>query len=203
MFWNQMFMIVVGVVCGSMLFGSYLPKKIKNIDVTALSDDHNPGTANAMKYAGVPVGIMCLVADLLKGALPIYISIQMGLVSGSLFPLVMAAPVIGHAYSLFHHGKGGKAIAVSFGVLIGLSPVHYQLLLMLCVIYITCSVIIVINPHPKRTRVTYAVFSLGAVALMMFHIISFQICCGAVFIAGIVIHKNKETSSFGNSLENI
>ena len=203
MFWNQMFMIVVGVVCGSMLFGSYLPKKIKNIDVTALSDDHNPGTANAMKYAGVPVGVMCLVADLLKGALPIYISIQMGLVSGSLFPLVMAAPVIGHAYSLFHRGKGGKAIAVSFGVLIGLSPVHYQLLLMLCAIYITCSVIIVINPHPKRTRVTYAVFSLGAVALMMFHIISFQICCGAVFIAGIVIHKNKGTSSFGNSLENI
>ena len=117
---RELGMIVFGLLCGSILFGRALPKWIKGIDVTEVSNDHNPGTANAMKYAGVPVGILCLLGDLLKGALPVYVAVGMGLVTDSWFPLIMAAPVLGHAYSLFYHGNGGKAIAVSFGVLIGL-----------------------------------------------------------------------------------
>jgi len=31
-----------------------------------------------------------------------------------LYPILGAAPVLAHAYSLFHKGTGGKAIAVSF-----------------------------------------------------------------------------------------
>lgn len=190
MFWQQMAMIALGVLCGSILFGSYLPKKIKHVDVTELSADHNPGTANAMKYAGVPVGIMCLVGDILKGAVPILMSLHMGLATGSLFPLIMAAPVFGHAYSLFHRGKGGKAIAVSFGVMIGLFPFHYELLVLLCIIYLTCSLVIVIRPHIRRTRIVFILFALGAVALHLLERIPPQICLGALLIAAIVIHKN-------------
>ena len=54
---RELGMIVFGLLCGSILFGRALPKWIKGIDVTEVSNDHNPGTANAMKYAGVPVGI--------------------------------------------------------------------------------------------------------------------------------------------------
>ena len=126
---RELGMTVFGLLCGSILFGRALPKWIKGIDVTEVSNDHNPGTANAMKYAGVPVGILCLLGDLLKGALPVYVAVGMGLVTDSWFPLIMAAPVLGHAYSLFYHGNGGKAIAVSFGVLIGLAPVQPELLL--------------------------------------------------------------------------
>ena len=115
---RELGMTVFGLLCGSILFGRALPKWIKGIDVTEVSNDHNPGTANAMKYAGVPVGILCLLGDLLKGALPVYVAVGMGLVTDSWFPLIMAAPVLGHAYSLFYHGNGGKAISVSFGVLI-------------------------------------------------------------------------------------
>ena len=41
------------------------------------------------------------------------------------FAAVMAAPVFGHAFSPYHHGQGGKVIAVSFGVLIRLLPTHF------------------------------------------------------------------------------
>ncbi|EKC44419.1 protein containing ABC transporter-like domain protein, partial [human gut metagenome] len=71
---RELGMTVFGLLCGSILFGRVLPKWIKGIDVTEVSNDHNPGTANAMKYAGVPVGILCLLGDLLKGALPVYIN---------------------------------------------------------------------------------------------------------------------------------
>ena len=110
---RELGMTVFGLLCGSILFGRALPKWIKGIDVTEVSNDHNPGTANAMKYAGVPVGILCLLGDLLKGALPVYVAVGMGLVTDSWFPLIMAAPVLGHAYSLFYHGNGGKAIVES------------------------------------------------------------------------------------------
>lgn len=186
---RQFKMIVVGVICGSMLFGSFLPKLFKKVDVTEMSIDHNPGTANAMKYAGVPVGILCLAADLLKGALPVFLAAHMELVTGFLFPLIMAAPVFGHAYSVFHRGKGGKAIAVSFGVMIGLLPDNYTLLVSLCSIYIISSVVM-IRPHTKRTRITFLVFGIMALVLFMKQMISKEICIGALLIAGIVIHKN-------------
>lgn len=151
---RELGMTVFGLLCGSILFGRALPKWIKGIDVTEVSNDHNPGTANAMKYAGVPVGILCLLGDLLKGALPVYVAVGMGLVTDSWFPLIMAAPVLGHAYSLFYHGNGGKAIAVSFGVLIGLAPVQPELLLLLIILYLSGSALL-IRPHTKRTRITY------------------------------------------------
>ena len=48
---RELGMIVFGLLCGSILFGRALPKWIKGIDVTEVSNDHNPGTASAMKYA--------------------------------------------------------------------------------------------------------------------------------------------------------
>ncbi len=189
MIMREMEMAVFGLLCGSILFGRALPKWIKGIDVTEVSIDHNPGTANAMKYAGVPVGILCLLGDLLKGAIPVYPAVGMGLLTGSLFPFIMAAPVLGHAYSLFYHGKGGKAIAVSFGVLIGLAPVRPELLLLLIVLYITGSAIR-IRPHTRRTRITYICFALGAAILLTVQRIPLQVFLGALLISAVVIHKN-------------
>lgn len=105
---HQIVMVIVGILCGSVLFSRYLPKWIKKVDVVALSDDHNPGTANAMQHAGIPVGILCLLGDIFKGVLPMHMALRLGLESGCLFPLIMAGPVLGHAYSLFHRGRGEK-----------------------------------------------------------------------------------------------
>lgn len=186
---RELSMIVAGVLSGSVLYAKLLPLWIKGIDVTENSVDHNPGTANAMKNAGVPVGILCLLGDLLKGAIPVYVAVGMGLLTGRLFAVVMAAPVLGHAYSLFAHGKGGKGIAVSFGVLIGLAPVQPQLLALLVVLYLLGSALL-IRPHTKRTRVTYICFAIGAAVLFGMQRIPLPVFFGALLISGIVIHKN-------------
>lgn len=191
MLFHQLGMMVLGIFCGSFLFGSFLPKKLKGIDVAAVSDDHNPGTANAMKHAGIPVGILCLIGDIFKGTIPVNLSIRMGLETGSLFPLIMAAPVFGHAYSLFHGGKGGKAIAVSFGVLIGLLPLHTELLLLLCALYIFFSTVVVIRPHAGRTRVTFRLFALGSAVLVCMGVVPGRVGLGALLVAGIVLSRNR------------
>lgn len=187
---HQLFMILTGLICGSVLFGSLLPRLIKEIDVTQLANDHNPGTANAMKYAGVPVGILCLAGDIFKGAVPVHLSVRMGLETGSLFPLIMAAPVFGHAYSLFHRGRGGKAIAVSFGVLIGLLPLNTVLLSLLVVLYIVNSTLIRIRPHTRRTRITFLCFMAGATAMMLLGRVPVELWLGGLLLACVVIRKN-------------
>lgn len=186
----QIIMVVVGMLCGSILFSRYLPQLLKKVDIVALSDDHNPGTANAIQYAGIPVGLLCLLGDLFKGVLPIHIALRLGLESGCLFSLIMAAPVLGHAYSLFHRGKGGKAIAVSFGVLIGLMPIHTEPIFALCIIYLFFSLVVRIRPHTRRTRITYILLALSSLYMVYTHWIPRQVCGGILLISCIVAHKN-------------
>ena len=107
---RELGMIVFGLLCGSILFGRALPKWIKGIDVTEVSNDHNPGTANAMKYAGVPVGILCLLGDLLKGALPVYVAVGMGLVTDSCFHLLWRHQCWGMPIPCFIMGTEAKPL---------------------------------------------------------------------------------------------
>ncbi len=187
---HQLTMIVLGILCGSVLFSRYLPKLIKKVDIVQLSDDHNPGTANAMQHAGIPVGILCLLGDIFKGVLPVHMAVRLGLESGCLFSLVIAAPVLGHAYSLFHGGRGGKAIAVSFGVLIGLMPIHTEPVFALCSIYLFFSLVVRIRPHTRRTRITYILLAASALYMLYAHWIPWQICGGMLMVSCIVVHKN-------------
>lgn len=190
MWGHQIIMIVAGILCGSILFSSYLPRLIKKVDIVQLSSDHNPGTANAMQHAGIPVGILCLLGDIFKGVIPVHMAVRLGLESGCLFSLIMAAPVLGHAYSLFHRGRGGKAIAVSFGVLIGLMPIHTEPVFALCSIYLFFSLVVRIRPHTRRTRITYILLAASALYMLYACWIPWQICGGMLMVSGIVVHKN-------------
>lgn len=187
---HQIIMIALGILCGSVLFSRYLPKLIRKVDIVELSDDHNPGTANAMQHAGIPVGILCLLGDIFKGVIPVHMALRLGLESGCLFSLILAAPVLGHAYSLFHRGRGGKAIAVSFGVLIGLMPIHMEPIFALCSIYLFFSLVVRIRPHTWRTRITYTLLALSSLCMLHACWIPWQICGGMLLISCIVVHKN-------------
>ncbi len=152
--------IFIGYCSGSVLYAYLLPMLLKHIDVRELSPDGNPGSANAFLYAGIPVGILSILCELLKGALPVWAAAKSLEISHWLFAFVMAAPVAGHAFPLFDKKhKGGKAIAVSFGVLLGLYP-YLMPVLTLAFLYLLFSLVVVITPHFFRSVVTFLLFSL-------------------------------------------
>lgn len=152
----------------------------------ALSSDGNPGTANAFLYGGVFCGILVLLADLGKGALPVFLAARHLDPEEKLFALVMAAPVVGHAYPLIdRYGKGGKAIAVSFGVLLGLYPVFLPVLL-LAGVYLFFSLVLVVEPHSLRTGLTFLIWSVLGVHFTPLSSIKY----GIVLIAFVVIRKH-------------
>lgn len=151
---------VLGYLSGSVLYARLLPKLFCGVDVCAASDDGNPGAANAFKYGGIAVGLAVILCELAKGFLPVFLAGGILDRRRLLFFPVMAAPVIGHAFPFLKSGEGGKAIAVSFGVMIGLYP-EVRPLLLLIFFYLLFSLVIVIRPHFYRSVITFALFCAG------------------------------------------
>jgi len=81
----------------------------------------NPGATNVLRLAGKKYAALVLVADFLKGLLPVWLAIilQLGPFGQALAGL---AAVLGHIYPMFFDFKGGKGVATMLGVLLGLHP---------------------------------------------------------------------------------
>ena len=182
---GYIFFGIIGYLSGSVLYADIIPRYLFHIDTASLSDDKNPGAFNAFKYAGKKAGIPVIIMELLKGALPVFIASIFLNTQSSLFAIVIAAPVIGHAFPVFSHFKGGKAIAVSFGVLIGLLPDFYPLFL-LAIFYIMFSAVIIIKPHLYRTIITFICFSITG----LFYFKNQAVIYGCFIISIIVIIKH-------------
>jgi glycerol-3-phosphate acyltransferase PlsY len=125
----------VGVVIFGYLFGSlspsvFLGKIFKGMDVRKLGSG-NAGTTNAFRVLGVRMGTAVLIADLLKGAIPVllarFLLNRYTDASSSVIPLVTVfvalACIAGHNYSIFLRGKGGKGVATGAGAAIGMMPI--------------------------------------------------------------------------------
>ena len=184
--WGYFFYIAAGFAAGSVLFSYWLPKLLCGVDVLVQSEDRNPGTANAMKLAGVPVGTLCLVCDIAKGFVPVFLASLRLNEWNPLFGVVMAAPVLGHAFSPMLRGKGGKAIAVSFGVLLGVARLRPDLLVCLAVLFVFFSVVLVLKPHSFRSIATYGLFAAYALAAVR----PSSLVIGVVTMAAVVIIKH-------------
>ncbi len=176
--------IAAGFLSGSVLYCIYLPLAFKGIDVTKVSIDKNPGTHNAFQYAGVPLGMLCLVFELAKGYVPVMLSMKVIDPSSPAFALVMLAPVAGHAFPPLKHFHGGKGIAVSFGVLLALAP-WQMVVFVLATIYLA-SLMLPIHPNEKKTVAVFSLFAL--IALLTVNVLSVKLGC--LLIALLVGYKN-------------
>ncbi|QNM04819.1 glycerol-3-phosphate acyltransferase [Qiania dongpingensis] len=193
---ESLLFMTAGYLAGSVLFGYLLPKYRKNMDIEQLSEDHNPGTANVMKYAGLPLGILCLVLDIGKGYLPLIWAGRFMAPVSLWFAGVMVAPVLGHAFPLWRNMRGGKAIAVSFGVLLGVQRYSHSVWL-LALIYLFLSLVVVIRPNERRSVYTFLLFgTVSGVALFCGSLPG--ICVGNILIAAVVVCKNWEGAAFGS-----
>ena len=182
------FFICVGFLLGSVLFSYHVPLWIKHVDIVKLSPDHNPGTVNAIHLTNVPIGLLCLALDMLKGFLPVALAMRLMGPAHPLFPLVMLAPVLGHALAPWYSFPGGKAIATAFGVLAGLLP--FSLAGFVLVFwYVFYSVVLVIQPHEKRSVVTFICFIFSC-ALGMIWTRHFTIAMGCLLLALVPMYKN-------------
>lgn len=177
-------LIFGGFFNGSVMFSRLLPLLITGKDVSAESDDRNPGAANAFSTCGVPLGMLCLLLDMLKGFLPVLLGRLFLNTNNLLFALVIVAPVLGHAIAPLNRFHGGKCIATSFGVTIALMPKCLAAPI-LALLYILFSTLIRVKPHRRRSIVTFGLFALLIVPPLLYAgKTSYALgCAGIAFIA--------------------
>lgn len=194
----QLAYVFLGYFLGSMLFGYRITWLLKGVDIRKLAEDENPGTYNAFVFGGFWCGILTLLADMGKGYLPVILYRQNYSTEELIFALVMASPVFGHAFSIFHGRKGGKGITVSFGVLLALFPI-WKPVLLLAFFYILFSVVFKIRSHRRRSIVTFGCFCVGCLSLVPIP----AILLGCVLISCIVIYKHHLMEEKSNESANL
>jgi len=120
--------LAAAYLIGAIPTGYIMARLLKGIDIR----DHgsgNVGSTNLMRTVGKVPGIACLFLDVAKGIVPVVIVAnlfypQAIFVSKPLFRVVLGLAVVsGHIWTIFLRFKGGKGVATTIGVFIGLSPV--------------------------------------------------------------------------------
>jgi len=122
------FPVAIVYILGAIPFSYILGKIIKGIDIRQMGSC-NVGATNLMRCAGKPLGITALVLDVSKGVLAVSIIADFFYspaipVNPYLYRVVLGlTAVAGHIWTVFLKFKGGKGVATTIGVLIGLSPI--------------------------------------------------------------------------------
>jgi glycerol-3-phosphate acyltransferase PlsY len=113
---------ILGAVPFSVIIGRLaLGKNIRDYG------DGNPGSVNVFRAGGHKAGLLAVILDISKGVPFVFMAHAWLGLPGLSIVIVAISAVLGHAFSPFLHWHGGKAVAISFGVLAGL-PQHEVLL---------------------------------------------------------------------------
>lgn len=176
----------IGALLASYLLGSiptaYLFGRIlKGIDIRKVGSG-NVGATNAMRALGKGPGIAVLALDILKGFITVvflgsFFGAKTNLLETQTLLIIMGLCCIcGHNWTVFLQFKGGKGIAATFGVLLGLSLKIPGLNIVIGIIILTWFMVFL-----SSRMVSLASIS-AAVALPVFTIL-FKLSFGLILVS--------------------
>ncbi len=112
---------IAAYLCGAIPTGYWLGRWLKGIDIRE-HGSKNMGATNVFRVLGPWPGSIVLAIDMAKGFIPpVWIANAFAFDSPVLLVFLGVAAVIGHNWTIFLGFKGGKGVATSLGVLLGLT----------------------------------------------------------------------------------
>lgn len=121
-----MSLLPIVLVIGAYFIGSVsaaiLTCKLLSLPDPRTIGSKNPGATNVLRIGGKKAAILTLLGDSLKGLLPVLVGRLMGL-SYEWLVLIAIAAFLGHLFSVFYGFKGGKGVATTMGIYLGLNPI--------------------------------------------------------------------------------
>jgi acyl phosphate:glycerol-3-phosphate acyltransferase len=116
----QILTILASYLLGSVPFGLLFTRLFSGIDVRDVGSG-NIGATNVLRAAGKKGAVLTLLADGLKGFLPVFLA-RLLFHDDVTTALSGAAAILGHVFPVYLRFKGGKGVATSFGVVLAVSP---------------------------------------------------------------------------------
>ncbi len=131
-------LLLFSYLAGSVPFGLLYSRYIEGQDVREKGSG-NIGATNVIRNFGWTPGVLVLLLDALKGALPVYLTVQLVPETPLTWILIGASAIVGHVFSVFLYFDGGKGVATSAGVFAVLVPraMLISLLVFTCVVGIS------------------------------------------------------------------
>lgn len=127
---SALLFVIAGFVAGGIPTGYWLARALKGIDIREHGSG-STGATNVWRCVGKPAGVAVFAIDVLKGFVPVALSIYMERVyfgkdwSGwpDMVPVMVAVTcLVGHSKSVFLKFQGGKSAATGLGTLLALCP---------------------------------------------------------------------------------
>ncbi|MFH1269515.1 MAG: glycerol-3-phosphate 1-O-acyltransferase PlsY [Candidatus Omnitrophota bacterium] len=118
--------ILVSYLIGSIPTAYIFGRLLKGLDIRKFGSG-NVGATNALRVLGKPVGISVLLLDILKGFVAVFflgniITARVAGISDTPIRVILGLCCIsGHNWTIFLGFKGGKGMATTLGVLLGLA----------------------------------------------------------------------------------
>jgi len=112
--------IVVSYLVGSIPTGIIISRLMGKGDPRKAGSG-NIGATNVGRTSGKLAGVLTLLGDVVKGALPVFVAYQLAPES-LLMSLVGLAAFLGHLFPIYLGFKGGKGVATGLGVMVVICP---------------------------------------------------------------------------------
>ena len=184
-------MIIALAFLASYLLGSipsavWLGKYLHGIDVRE-HGSKNAGATNCFRVLGKRTGTLVLAIDISKGVLSMLLSIYLLKETGSMLLLMLAAGicVLGHVFPVFAGFRGGKGVATSLGVFLGLNP----LTAVTCILVFL--VVFLLTRYVSLASIT-AAFLLPFISYFVFHQEESERLWFNMILSGIVILAHRK-----------
>ena len=117
---GQGLFIIASYLLGAVPFGMIFANLFSRVDVRSVGSG-NIGATNVLRAAGKKAAVLTLLADALKGYLPV-LAARLLFQDEVITALVGAAAVLGHNFPVYLKFKGGKGVATSYGVILAIAP---------------------------------------------------------------------------------
>ncbi len=123
-------LIIISYLLGSIPFG-YLIAKYNKVDIQKVGSG-NIGAANVTRALGAKWGALTLILDVVKGFAAISL-VNLLFIEPKVGYYILAGSfaIVGHFKSVWLNFKGGKVVATSLGVLLGLTPDWFIIVILL------------------------------------------------------------------------
>lgn len=187
--YNWIIYPIIGYLLGSIPTAVWVGKKRYGVDVRE-HGSKNAGATNTFRVLGKKPGTVVLLIDVLKGfvatILPLILlpNLLGSDVMVNIQLLTSMACVLGHVFPIFAQFDGGKGVATSLGVIIGLHPpaaliaLSFFLLIYLASSYVSLGAVVAALVFPFLLIFTFKVDSIN---LLVFS--------GALSFAVIMAHR--------------
>lgn len=118
-YWAEVGFLLSAYLIGAIPFAFIIGRAL-GVDLRKVGS-HNMGAGNLTRQVGIGPGTAAAILDGLKGLVPFVVANYRGLGPGVAAVGGLAA-VAGHNWSVYLKGRGGRGLATSVGVLLGIEP---------------------------------------------------------------------------------